>query len=492
MRAIRLSAHAVPPFLTGAALAVTGEVALGLLLYGGAGFIPALSVIVAVLFASVGLGIRVGAGDGLPGGGRSGRGGGDPDPEAAWPPLEESAVRVDAVRRRWLFLLVAVSAAAIFAGLWEVFGGFGAGAAAQGAGLALLGALPMYAGGVVLGVQAGTSGGALRGGSGPPAFLGAAAGVAVAGHLFFPVLSPTAVLLFCLMSLSAAALVHGRALEREVSVAGVRIRSKGGRRVRVERWVRARPPMVRTALLEGGRIRVLIGEAGEPVRAVEQVVEAGLTRWSSGIRRALVLGGGGAGVASRLAARGEAEVRLVDPDPALLVAIEEDLPLAGGDLRTEVRPVADLLVGEWAPFPEQPVDLILLEWQDRLIGGRLDRFPPRALERLRLALADDGILVLFPLAFDPERGEDGLLPLGRDVAARFARTSLYVARRSDEDDLPPGFSEAGTPAPEERAERVAILVAGTEGGAPWPERIGEFLKVPVAEADDASPPGPHG
>jgi hypothetical protein len=185
------SAAPASAFLVGAALAVVGEVAVGLLLYGGPGFIPALSVILAVILLALAVGLRAGS--------RMGRGG-----------------SIENARRRWLPLLVAVSLAALFSGLWEVFRGFQAGALSQGAGLAFLAALPMYAGGAVLGGFAPDSG---EGGwVGPPALAGAGVGVLGTGYFLFPTFSPTVILLLCLMVLSAAALLHGRALDRRVAV----------------------------------------------------------------------------------------------------------------------------------------------------------------------------------------------------------------------------------------------------------------------------------
>jgi len=452
------SRHALPPFLTGAALAVVGSVAVGLLLYGGVGFIPALSVILAVLFLSLGVGVWVGAG----------------------PAAEES---VDAIRRRWLLALVTISIAAVFAGLWEVFQGFGAGALAQGLGLALLGALPMYSGGVVLGALQSTSGRRIRGGSGPPALVGVGVGIALGGHFLFPGLSPTAILLLCLMSVSAAALLHGRALDREVSVEGAIIRERDGHRVRVERWIRGHPPLVRTAVVEGERIRVLAGENGGPVHAEEALLEAGLSDWVPVIHRALILGGGGGGVARRLAAADrEREVRLVDPNEALLEAVAADLPAPAADtLRTDAVPIPELLFHGWRSFPEEPCDLVVLEWNDRSVPGALDRFPPQALERIRGALGPSGTLILFPLATDPARGEGGLLSLARDVRRAFPKTALYVARRDPEvgAEVPPVHLSRAVGGD----ERMAILVAGTGDAPPWPERVREFLQVMIGNEE---------
>jgi hypothetical protein len=266
--ASRLSGTAVPPFLLGAGLAVVGEVSVGLLLYGGPGFIPALSVILAVLFLALAAGVW------------SGRRGGEED-------------RVEEARRRWLMALVAVSVAALFSAGWEVFQGFGATALTQAVGLAVLAALPLYAGGAVLGhlVSAAGPGTSDPAGSasssGPAALAGAGVGVLAAGHLLFPTLSPTAILLLCLMIVSAAALLHGRVLDRGVSITPLGAREEDGRRVTVERWVRGRPPLLRTAILEGDRVRVLVGEEGRAVYPDESMVEEALPLWMPEFRKVI-------------------------------------------------------------------------------------------------------------------------------------------------------------------------------------------------------------
>lgn len=462
MKGTGIPAGALPPFLTGAALAVVAEVAVGLLLYGGPGFIPALSVVLAVILFSLGAGLRVGA--------RARRN----------DPVEEA-------RRRWLLVLVAVSVGALFSGLWEVFQGFGARALTQGAGLALLAGLPMYGGGVILGTLQGSVGGTKAGGVGPPALVGAGVGVLGAGHLLFPALAPTAILLLCLMGLSAAALLHGRVLDRRVSVEPVSVHAKDGRGARVEHWIRGRPPRLWTAVLTGDRVRILVAEEGGPVLPEEALVQDGIPLWAPDARSILVLGGGCGGAARRLAEPGgHREVLLVDANGGLLEAVVRDLPgLAPDALGTLEGSVSEALFRSAGSLPPGPFDLVILEWGAGAVPGGPDHFPSVGLERLEEALGEGGVLVAFPLAMHPEVGEEGLLSLARDVAGTFPRTALYVAR-SD-----PGFLEQ-VPASRRRewqvaqpgpGERRAILVAGPDEGPPWPERIREFLHVPVGPDD---------
>lgn len=463
------SSSLLPSFLVGAALAVVAEVSVGLLLYGGPGFIPALSVILAVVLLALGVGLWMGG---------SGEG---EDP-------------VEIARRRWLLALVSVSAAAVFSGLWEIFQGFGAVALTQGLGLAFLAALPMYAGGLLLAQLGGLGAGGGSPRAGAAALAGAGIGVLLAGHLFFPTLSPTAILLLCLMALSAAALLHGRILDRRVSVQGLRVLGGGRAPVQVEEWVRGRPSLFRNVLLTPGGVRVITDEQGRAVLPDEILLEEGLPAWGEEVRRALVLGGGGGGVARRLARQDGREVWLVDGNEDLLEAVAGELP--GGDaegMRTHRARVSDLLAGEAGPPTGGPFDLIVLEWTRRTVPGALDRLPAPALERLRALLGPAGILAIFPLALDPERGEDGLLTLARTVSRHLPRTALYVARVGSDvlAHVPAERRQAwlaSRPAPDERA---AVLVAGTAAGAPWPERIREFLLVPVEGVEEmADAPGP--
>jgi hypothetical protein len=447
-----------PPFLVGAALAVVGEVAVGLLLYVGPGFIPALSVILAVVLLALAVGLRAGS--------RMGRRG-----------------STEKARRRWLPLLVAVSVAALFSGLWEVFRGFQDGPMSQGAGLALLAALPMYTGGVLLGGFVPDSG--ERGWMGPPALAGAGVGVLGAGYFLFPAFSPTVILLLCLMVLSGAALLHGRVLDHRVAVETVR-ELEGG--VRMERWLRIQPPMVRIAIFVGERLRLLLDGTGAPAQAQEAVVWEGIPLWTRSKGRVLALGGGTGGVARRLAGEDPGrEVLLLDRSGPLLEVVAGEVPgPAGEGLRIRRESIGEALLRPEGSLPPGPFDLILLEWGPATVGGLLDRFPPAALERVRGALGEEGLLVLFPLAQDPEAGEEGLLTLARDVARSFPQTVLYVGRAGSlpwETPTPAGRRGEGASGGTEA--RTAVLVAGLDSGRRWPEGIQGFLQVPVRSEESA-------
>jgi hypothetical protein len=188
----RFPATAFPPFVAGASVAVAAEIAGGLLLYSGLGFLQALSIILATEAVALGLGFWSVAGVG---------------PERF----------VETLRGRWLFVLVAFVVAAVYSAGWEILGGFSADPWSQGAGLAMLAALPLFAGGGLLGLL-GREESALGGGEDgfpPPAssaLFGAAAGFLLTGFLLLRELPPTTMLLGCVIVLSAGALVHGQIL----------------------------------------------------------------------------------------------------------------------------------------------------------------------------------------------------------------------------------------------------------------------------------------
>lgn len=170
----------VPPFIAGAVAATAAELAAGLLLYSALGFLRALTVVLAVEMGAFGLGL--------------------------WSAAGTHAGRDEQARRAWLFCLVAYSAAAALSAAWRLFGDQGASALTQGLGLALLGALPMFAVAALLG----SLGSGARGGNvGPSAALGASAGLLVTGFLLIPALEPSSILLMCVIALSGGALLHG-------------------------------------------------------------------------------------------------------------------------------------------------------------------------------------------------------------------------------------------------------------------------------------------
>jgi hypothetical protein len=174
-----------PPFVIGLAAATVGEVAVGLLLYSGEGLMRALVIILATEIGALALGLMSA-------------------PEMDYPNL------VDALRRRWIACLVVFMIATGFATFWSFRQGAEITAVSQALGLALLGGLPLYAAGNLLGAMASLR--ARLGGIGPrigaSGAFGAAIGIMVAGY-GVPRLSAPSVLLFLMVLLSGGALIQG-------------------------------------------------------------------------------------------------------------------------------------------------------------------------------------------------------------------------------------------------------------------------------------------
>jgi hypothetical protein len=462
-----------PPFLLGAALAVASVVSAGLLLYGGPGFLRALAVLLATLLAALAAGVVAGAV-------QAGSNG--------------TAGVVDSLRRRWLLTLVFFALAAVFSATWEGFRGFGALALTQGLGLAVLGALPMFAGGSVLGMLSRLPGpGPGYTAPAPVALAGAASGALALGFVLFPTFSPTGILLVCLVFLSAAALVQGRTLDEvtwahEVAGGGG---ADGG--VRLERWVRGRPHLAATAVVQGGRLRVLLGEGGEPVRQVDRAMLEGLPRWEGGDGRWLLLGAGGAAVAAWRARegvlRGPRGVVLVEEDGALLETVAAALGAGpngdGGPRALELKRLAirDVLSGSPAHLPPEAFGLIVLDTLALAHGPADFRFPDGALLRLRAALRPEGVLIAGPLQDGGRAGS--LLDRARHLATLFPRVSLYVAGRGPGDEtgpVPPDRLAEWRATRPDPGTRSAFLVAGLAGPRGWPDRVAGYLRVMLEEA----------
>ncbi|MFP3948717.1 MAG: hypothetical protein ACLFWG_08295 [Longimicrobiales bacterium] len=228
----------VPPFLVGLAGAAAGEMATGLLLYSTEGFLRALTVILVTELSALGLGF-----------------------------LTSRSVRpidVDGLRRRWLVSILSFAAAAIFAGAWGMSPGSAIAPLVQGVGLGLLAALPLFSVGVVLGVLS-SSGDDRETSIAAPASFGAALGLLLTGLYGVPSLQPASVYLFCVVAVSAAALLHGWIMDRRIRVLPLqgsgrrglparRAGSNGEGKIRWERRVRITPPADVVVLRIGGLV----------------------------------------------------------------------------------------------------------------------------------------------------------------------------------------------------------------------------------------------
>jgi hypothetical protein len=468
--------RALPPFILGGALASAALTSVGLLLYGGPGLLRALSVVVATLLGALAAGLVAGV--------RSARDG-----------------QVEPLRRWWLLTLVTFTLGALFAAGWDALGGFGAGAVSQGLGLSFLGGLPLFAGGAVLG-----SLGRLEeetGGEGPgvavPALVGAGAGVVFLGFVLFPAVSPTGTLLLWLVALSGAAMTQGWVLSSLPYVEPLGREDGEGQdgmaphpSVVLERWVAGGTGKAVLALMEEGRLRCIVGEGGTPVRDVDRLVVQGMSTWSPPPGPRLLLGAGGLSLlagdpgvevpAGRFSSGIGGDDAVVDRGGALLTALQT---MAHGWARSpepgwiDADPLVTLgstggvlEPGRWG--------VVALDVGGVAGGPGRFTFPPGALLRVREALCPGGLFVVWPLR---EGGGDGsLLERFARVASLFPRVSIYVgpdAAREELSSVPASRHGAWRQSGAEPGTRLAVLVASSGAGTPWPDRLGTFLRVRV-------------
>ena len=190
------------PFLLGAAASVVVETGLGLLLYVSPGLLPALTVLLAVSLGSLSLGVlsvlpfpplR------KPSGGANAQG---PALGLASGPGQGST------RWRWFVAAGGLLVAAVVSVGWTFGVTHQAGPLLRGLHLAGLLALPLYGLGLCAAL---TLGGGEVHRAVAAGLAGGVIGVVVLGVLLVPRAEPVSVYLFCLLCVSAAALLHRRA-----------------------------------------------------------------------------------------------------------------------------------------------------------------------------------------------------------------------------------------------------------------------------------------
>ncbi len=182
MRPSRPVTVVVPLLVVGAAAAAAAELSASLLLYSGQGFLRAVTVVLAVQLSALGLGLLGSLGAARP-------------------------LGLQGIWRRWLWLLVSYTLASGLAAANLVTPQWTATPLGQGIGLALMGALPLYMTGSVLGSISTNDQGATR--VGPLAILGAAGGVVVTGMMLLAPVAPPTILVLAVVALSGAALLYG-------------------------------------------------------------------------------------------------------------------------------------------------------------------------------------------------------------------------------------------------------------------------------------------
>lgn len=429
MRSRRLLS-AVPPLLVGVAVAGAAEISAGLLLYSTDGFLPALTLILTVEAGALALGLWTGT-------------------------LQLGEGAVEQVRRRWLFVLVTFAVAAAFSTAMTFMEGLLTGGIGQGLGLALLGSLPLFALGSLLGAMARPGGeGALPTATiGVPSVLGLALGFLLTGGVLLPNMAPYTLYLVFLTSLSGSALLQGWVLDQGPSNRLLALEWTPRGEVKVE--IRARGGRASKVLLEAGRIRGAEDLQGGPEREWERGV---LTALKEGGREpgSVLYVGGGSGTVARILTREYLEPRIVivEGEEALVRLAREHLHPFPGWRSVELH------LGEvWAVLAEMD-EAFPLVMVDSGIFPSLGRLPAVGeagwWELARLA-GSAGCVVVGGIGSD---GAPGPVPLDAFTIAAsraFAGATLYQGH-------PEGF----------------LLLRGP-GSPPWPPDLPGFRVAPVKE-----------
>jgi len=239
---------------------VAAEVALSVLLYGGTGFVRSLTTVLAV--------------EGLAFAG------------GLWSASVVGPELVARLRRRWLFCLLMYVAAAAFGVAWSLIPELSAGRLGQGAGLALLGGLPLYATGGVLGgmsMLAGTDPGERLAAPGAAAAAGAALGFVLTGFLLPRVPVPASLVAVCLVMLSLGGMIYGVVLAARTRIDVLATRPGRGPEVVAEE--------VRLAI---DQLAIRRLREGDFVRRVDSLEGPGPVPWDVTTLRALGPTQGGA------------------------------------------------------------------------------------------------------------------------------------------------------------------------------------------------------
>lgn len=166
----------LPSFLLGMATAIVLETGLGLLLFVSPGLLPALTVVLTVALAALGLGLAS---------------------------TRSRGVHPIALRWRWLLAVVSLMAASLLSLGWSFQGGAPDTDLGRGINLAVLTALPLYSLGACLSAVGQA---ALTPRPAASAALGGATGVVLLGLALLPRVEPMSVYLFCLLCVAVAAM----------------------------------------------------------------------------------------------------------------------------------------------------------------------------------------------------------------------------------------------------------------------------------------------
>jgi hypothetical protein len=384
----------------GVAVAGATEISAGLLLYSTDGFLPALTLILTVETGALALGLWTGT-------------------------LHLGGGAVEQVRRRWLFVLVTFAVAAAFSTGMTFMEALLTGGIGQGLGLALLGSLPLFALGSLLGAMARLRAeGALPTASiGVPSVLGLALGFLLTGGILLPNLAPYTLYLVFLTSLSGAALLQGWVLEQGASnqLLGLEWTPRGD--VKVEIRPRSRGGGGSKVILEAGRIRGGEDLEGGPERAWERAVLAALKQTGREAGPILYVGGG-SGTVARILAREYLSpgIVIVEGQEALVRLARKHLhPFPGWssvDLRLgEVWPVLAEMDGA---FSVVLVDAGILPSQ-----GRLPAMGKEGWSELARLADPAGCVVLGGIGSEGDPGRIPLEAFTDRASSVFSRVAFY-------------------------------------------------------------------
>lgn len=431
----------LPPLLVGASAAVVAEVAMAMLLYGGAGFVRSLTTILATEVMAFAVGL--------------------------WGAPSDGPDLVDRLRRRWIFCLFAFVVAALFGMAWSVFPQLSDGPLGQGAGLTVLAALPLYAAGGVLGgmaILAGTDPGRRLRLPGASAAVGAAAGFVLTGLLLPRVPLPASLLVGCLVMLSLGGMVYGGVLGARTELTLLARRPGRGPEARVEERRIPIDDVAVRELWEGPFLRrriLLDAEGAEPwdVALVRGLLPE--ARWADesgdiardGDRddiRILAVGGGASGLTREvLRFHSTATIEVLERTASVTELGREyfdtDLTVGRGDRSwVSVGNLDDAIAARDGSY-----DIVLIDTLALAPVGGLAGLSAMARRRLPALVRDGGVLACGP---DGSALEAGPVPEGwsirryrRAAAEGLDDASIVVVQRSDGDErmlAPAGFEDA--------------------------------------------------
>ena len=401
----------VPPFLVGASAAIVAEVAAGVLLYAGPGFVRSLTVILAI------------EGVALAGG--------------LWSAPSPGPDLVDRLRRRWLLCLVAFVVAALFGGAWSVLDALGEGRSGQALGLAILAAIPLYSAGSLLGGMASLASSdpaGSRPGPGAAAAFGAGAGFIVTGLLLPRTPLPASLLIACLVMLSLGGMILGSVLGYRLEIRVRAERRASGGDVRVEDRRLASTGFAARVLLEGPYERRRLTLAGDGEVPWDVAVARAIMPEPDRPWRLLALGGGASTLArSVLREHPTATVDVLERtgaviemgrkhfDTELALDMAERVTLGVGNLE-------DLMQGVRGPYDAVLIDACALA----PIGG-VKGLSRAARARLVAVVGESGVLVWGPTTPEPGMPElvDGWVHvvLDRAVEGRDDEVVILAGRQ---------------------------------------------------------------